>query len=146
MNPEDPSLKETAILPRGEAGDELLVVDYARAISAFVTSNPNRENDLLAKVDSTRDRLNGRLATLRQEVERLKSENFLLQRKLDIALDEYEKRVGERDVMRKALEEIAKAEGKFDLNPLEHACNCVLNMQEIAVAALAHPVSAPERK
>ena len=38
--------------------------------------------------------------------------------------------------LRKALEEIAKKEGEFSMDPFEHCRNCVDNMAEIARAAL----------
>ncbi len=40
------------------------------------------------------------------------------------------------DKMEDALKEIAKGDGKYDLEPLKHAGNCIDNMKEIAEQAL----------
>ena len=42
----------------------------------------------------------------------------------------------DRDRLRKALEEIAKGEGRFSRDPLTHANNTVQDMKAIALAAL----------
>lgn len=38
----------------------------------------------------------------------------------------------QRDDLVKAMEEISKGEGAFDMDPLEHAANCINNMKGIA--------------
>ncbi len=39
--------------------------------------------------------------------------------------------------MLKALREIAKAEGRFSRDPIEHAMNCIDSMRQLAMTAIA---------
>lgn len=56
-----------------------------------------------------------------------------VKRRLLASLSERDKRIAE---LREALEEIAKAEGEFNRDPLQHASNTIANMQECARSAL----------
>jgi ElaB/YqjD/DUF883 family membrane-anchored ribosome-binding protein len=48
----------------------------------------------------------------------------------------HDRLAAEKKKLREALEEITKKEGRFSMDPLEHARNCVDDMAEIAQAAL----------